>query len=306
MKHVVRVVIAVLVVALLGYLVYFFAFKPDPDNSTFRSLVSLNKYEDSCAIRDKADVIHDLNGLNAEQQTLRDKLTLNTNSQLTYYGYIEKSYDYYFGYTEFVKNVKRSSQQDMNTKIKNYRGDLGLLKTRMQDVIDYKETGGSGVGFENEMTRYMELMIQQFVKTNKAYCALVEEMKGFVEQYVFKSDLIEDAKSAQLDVLEQSVAIALSKYNFDDTTNYDAYRLSVVAYNSKTNNPNNQMLDYYLTLNISSTKDGKGDTYLTKLLKLTNDQQKELHTNADAVSAIFPDQTLADAALALLTYYGIN
>ena len=78
MKHLVRVVIAVLVVALLGYLVYFFAFKPDPDNSTFKSLVALEKYVGEVNIEGKSNnirvleyTIEDMDSLNAALDALK-------------------------------------------------------------------------------------------------------------------------------------------------------------------------------------------------------------------------------------------
>ena len=165
-KHIVRIVVALLVLAVLGYLVYFFAFKPSPDISTFNSLTKLNTKEEQINLASKVDKLKQDDSYSSDDsyKTLAFIVDDDTSKETleTKYNYLHAIYDYYYGYTSFASGVKSSSQKDVNNKISAYTNALSRLASSIDEANAYRvkyPVGGRTPAQKTELNSYYKSLL---------------------------------------------------------------------------------------------------------------------------------------------------
>lgn len=314
MKYVIRTLIAVAIVGLAAYLIYFFAFKPSPDISTFNKLNDLNAHEQKVAVTSDLETLkgYEANSeLGLIVQTADKNLTLKHNQ-------LHEVYDYYYGYTSFAKDVKSSSQKAVNKAISAYSTNLDTLSGKLAEAIKYHdsiyESGEPSSAQLSQLNSYYESVRNALLNTNKSLAALNDELQSFVKTYVFGGEAAFDVKACELDILQQSVKFALEHFTADAAANAE-YDDSVDVFYKKylqivdtVSAEQAEIVDCYTKLNVSTTADGTGETYLLKVIRLTSSEQSALKNGDPEVKGrIFGaggGEALFEAAQLLLTKYG--
>ncbi len=314
MKHVVRVLIAVLIVGLIGYLVYFFAFKPDPDISSFNSLAKLQDEQDRINIDNKLKSVK----TNANQIGSDDTKTIinnmvndfsadNKTSQLAMYDMLDEAFDYYFGYTSFAKNVKSSMQKNVNKAIKNYRNALNDFASKLDQATAYQKdvyivnSNRGNVSVQNELNRFYQIAYDQFVQLNKNYYNLDKQIFALIQTNVFGGQLIADSKSCELDMVQQSVNVTLNNIGKDSFADYTRSMNTFWSVYENLLNENASereiqkhanILKYYTSIN--AQYNANGTSYLTVFVQLTHaDKVNVKNDNASTLSQ-FPEKLRND------------
>ncbi len=314
MKHVVRVLIAVLIVGLVGYLVYFFAFKPDPDISSFNSLAKLQDEQDRINIEDKlksvrsnASQISDSDTNVIIENMVNTSGTANSSSQLAMYGMLDEAFNYYFGYTSFAKNVKSSMQKSVNKAIKNYRNALNDFAGKLDQATAYQrdvyivDSNKSNVSIQNELNRFYQIAYDQFVQLNKNYYNLDNQIFSLIQTNVFGGQLIADSKSCELDMIQQSVNVTLNNIGND---NFAGYAKSMNTFwrvyrNLLEDNLSDaeiqihaNILKYYTTIN--AEYNANGTSYLTVFVQLTHEDKVKVKNDDASTLSQFPEKLRSD------------
>ncbi|MBR4745267.1 MAG: hypothetical protein IK070_00975 [Clostridia bacterium] len=324
MKYVIRTLIAVAIVGLAAYLIYFFAFKPSPDISTFNKLNDLNAHEQKVAVTQDLGKLKDYDAnseLGLIVQTDGKNLALRHEQ-------LHQVYDYYYGYTSFAKDVKSSSQKAVNKAISAYSSSLDTLSSALTEAIKYHENiykegePSPSAAQLAQLNSYYESVRNALLNTNKTLAALNDELQNFVTTYVFGGESAFDVKACELDVLQQSVKFALENFTADASAN-DEYDLSVGKFYTKylqivdtVSAEQAEIVDCYTKLNVSTTADGTGETYLSKIIRLKYSEQYALqYTGSDEETLALKNEVkgrifgagggteLYDTAVALLNAY---
>lgn len=296
MKHVVRVLIAVLVVALLGYLVYFFAFKPDPDISTFNSLVKLQETQDTVNVDAKITELNTERYDTLQNEEIKDILEYISKGEkalIMVYSDLDRAFDYYFGYTSFVKDVKSSTQKAVDKAISNYKKSLLSFSNKLNIATSYQtdtyEKDTSNTSVINELKRSYQNVLDEFVNLNKCYYNLNRELLNLIQLNVFDGELITDVKSCELDIIQQACKACLD--NFSNSTEYEKYIMNLMfldsVYVSLDNELHADILKGYIDL--SSKTNAEGQTYLNVFLNLTHSDKAAVAVGNEAILSIFPD-----------------
>ena len=309
-KHIIRTLIAVLVVGLIGYLIYFFAFKPSPDITTYNSLKSYQNHTQSNAVA--WDAYNGCGYVDDESTMVKQLYTkiLSTENSIL---------EYHTLYTSFAKDVKASSQRAVNKLIKSSTSNWDSFVSSVNDANNYyarvKDTISGSSSQKLELTGYNKIVRKNLHNLAVSLGNLNMELKSFVASYVFGGSYAVDFRAVHYDMQMLAINNFLTKMQSPDVVNYEinnsSYLNTVNILASATTSitdaeKQGEILSCYQQLNISTTSDGKGETYISKVFKIKYSEQQTLAAGG-TVESIFGaggSGELLEAAQTLFHSYG--
>lgn len=195
----VRFIVAGLIMASLGFLIYYYFAAPDTNLSTYNQITALTYSDEYVNFDESIDVMNiSLNEAGKDGAELNNyfskvKIALNNN------------FNHYKSYLLFVNQVSTTDQTKVNNKLKLYKTSL-------------LETYGLLEHFNNSST-YLPNIHQEFITsyntTIRLYVDLIEAMQDYVIKYSFNNmapiGLKQTLLQVQLDfakvVIEEQLAI---------------------------------------------------------------------------------------------------
>lgn len=250
MKVFLRVLVVVLILAGLGLGTYFIFFKPSDNDAVFASLTEMVEYrstegtnvENSNRSSDKLSKIESQrNGdgmknksdyIEAISQNYDFLIESDANLYLSCQTMDRKLTDvfnYYFAYTQTAQKVQKSVVKNINTSIANYKNAYNDLNLKLNSIINLQNIISD---VNNETDYKMELVarygnaVVSYRKTLNEYASLIQEVKSFVEKYVFDGKIINDRDIATFDISLYTIKNAVS---VDFGTNEDGNEKRVEA-----------------------------------------------------------------------------
>lgn len=307
-----RIVISVVVVAAIGVSIWYFAFRPDIDISTFNQLTSIKKYESSVNLSKTINNIADTVSLsrtdavtlakeksfvNGGDTTVKNSNT-NNGYVLSYtFDSLKLSLDYYYPYTQMADGVKSSVQKSVTSNLKNYNNKLVTLVDKLNYAWDYEKGSvydSTVPSTITELAARYDNVAQAFENVNTSLTNLNNSVRSFVISYVFDGSMVYDSKTATFDIINTA-----SYYHYNKTTNYDLLQNVLSRYEGNTNFMRGSDAGVSISYNASqilaayndlvNNTNSSGDRLFDYLFQLTDTKYNEVRDDLSVAKSTFGD-----------------
>ena len=250
MKHFVRILIAVLIVGLIGFGVWFFAFRDKNHEAVFKEMTAAIDHLGEVSItytykQDTKDVSANVPGYDAiltEYETVSaekdaDKteiVNIRTNIQTLrkYDDYSMEAIKYYYSLTATAEDVKNKDKRNMIEVIENFVKAVDNVVEVVDDSISfyYVKDANNTEQVKDILAKDVVLYKNMLAKV-VAQTELYFELKEYVDKYVF-DDVIPDYRSAFYNIYANELNIACNAVwdNPEDNSTTDLYRKDVDFY----------------------------------------------------------------------------
>ena len=201
---IIRLTVAALILASIGYLAYYFIIAPDAALSTYNQISNL-AYSDEYLDFD-------------ENLTIMSNDYISGSSVNGYYKVVNNAlnnnFNYYKGYLLFVSDVSQMDQTNINSKINEY--EESFLETNRL-LLYFNDN--LGVDDDTKAGMHTNFIIS-YNETIKIYVELIEELKSYVIKYAFNDTLPVGLKQTLLQVQLDFAKVAITE-KLDATANPD-------------------------------------------------------------------------------------
>lgn len=177
-----RFLVAGLIVASVGFLIFYYFTAPDPALSTYNELVNLTQEEEY------TNFYTELEGMKA---TYIDGAEIISAYQIAQEA-LDNNFNYYKSYLLFVSNVTGSEQSALNGKLEEY----SIALKESYRLVTYFNDYGTGLTYEGMHANFIGIYNTQI----KLYVELVELLKNYVIDYAFNGTLPVGLKQTLLQV----------------------------------------------------------------------------------------------------------
>lgn len=229
MKHVVRMLVAILIVGALGGGIWYFVFRDKPNEAVFKEMTASIDYVGSVSIKytetttengtqtqtakgyenvigvylDKAKAYHDNYDVYVTINNLKD-----------YDKYSYETIEYYYSLTATANKVKSKDKKSLVKKIDAYNSSIKTVVNTVKDSVGLY--GKAGVSDET-IYQMDTILLKNMLKKQKAQTELYFALRDYVEKYVFASvtedgsGIIPDYKSAIYNIYNNQLNIDCEK-----------------------------------------------------------------------------------------------
>lgn len=244
MKHFVRILIAVLIVGLIGFGVWFFAFRDKNHEAVFKEMTAAIDHLGEVSItytykQDTKDVSANVPGYDAiltEYETVSaekdaDKaeiVNIRTNIQTLrkYDDYSMEAIKYYYSLTATAEDVKNKDKRNMIEVIENFVKAVDNVVEVVDDSISFYYVKDANNGEQaNDILAKDVVLYKNMLAKVIAQTELYFELKEYVDKYVFDG-VIPDYRSAFYNIYANELNIACNAVwdNPEDNSTTDLYR----------------------------------------------------------------------------------
>ena len=228
MKVVVKIIITVLIVAIVGFAVWYFFFSTPEDSATFKKMSQLIDNKENTDIDGILDEIADLEvveGIETNKAKLLNDSTqpIEIEGGATYYSYktmeevLDLALNNYYVYTQVAKDVGKKPYRKIKSMVNAYNVSYEKLITKLEDMRDYHKDYLSEENESYKESMKMELK-NKYANIGLYYkealtkeAELVLQLKQFVSKYCFNDNFYTDTKVALLDLISIETISACTK-----------------------------------------------------------------------------------------------
>lgn len=232
MKHVVRMLVAILIVGALGGGIWYFVFRDKPNEAVFKEMTASIDYVGSVSINYTETTTENgtstietktakgyenvidvyLNKAKAHHATYDVYVTINNLKNYDEYSY--ETIEYYYSLTATANKVKSKDKKSLVKKIDAYNSSIKTVVNTVKDSVGLY--GKAGVS--NETIYQMDtILLKNMLKKQKTQTELYFALRDYVEKYVFASvtedgsGIIPDYKSAIYNIYNNQLNIDCEK-----------------------------------------------------------------------------------------------
>lgn len=232
MKHVVRMLVAILIVGALGGGIWYFVFRDKPNEAVFKETTASIDYVGSVSInytetttKDGTSTIETktakgyynvidvyLNKAKAHHDDYDVYVTINYLKDYDKYSY--ETIEYYYSLTATANKVKSKDKKSLVKKIDAYNSSIKTVVNTVKDSVGLYEKAGVG---DKTIYQMDTILLKNMLKKQKTQTELYFALRDYVEKYVFASvtedgsGIIPDYKSAIYNIYNNQLNIDCEK-----------------------------------------------------------------------------------------------
>ena len=242
MKHVVRMLVALLLVGGIGFGVWYFAFRDKPNEVVFKEMTAAINHLDEVEIeynfkdgettKQKEVVSYDkiieefynvstsknIASNPSEAESARQNITEKIVELYTYDTYSINSIHYYYSLTATAEKVKGRDKRDLVKKIEAFNNAVDTVVATAQDSLNLYNVKQVSIDSENnELTNKDAVLLENIILKQKAQADLFFELRDYVNTYVFGT-IVPDYKSAMYNIYNNELNDLCVKAKITRTT----------------------------------------------------------------------------------------
>lgn len=229
MKHVVRMLVAILIVGALGGGIWYFVFRDKPNEAVFKEMTASIDYVGSVSINYTETTTENgtqtktakgyenvigvyLDKAKAHHENYDVYVTINNLKDYDKYSY--ETIEYYYSLTATANKVKSKDKKSLVKKIDAYNSSIKTVVNTVKDSVGLY--GKNGVSDET-IYQMDTILLKNMLKKQKAQTELYFALRDYVEKYVFASvtedgsGIIPDYKSAIYNIYNNQLNIDCEK-----------------------------------------------------------------------------------------------
>ena len=243
MKHVVRIIIAVLIVGIIGFGIWYFAFRKEPHEAVFDGLTDVlssvenveMKYEYKKNVDDTDMTVVEVKGYNEIVDAVVDSLTLVKaatalanisieefnvvyNSIKNIDGKDEYSFEgvnYYYTLTASARKVKNRDKKQVLRLAEDYAEAVQIVANTAGDIsLGVKNINYTNTTEVDELINKEKTLLRNIITKQQLQCELFVKLRNYTEDYVF-GGYVDDNKSAIYNIYHQELSTALNAANYE-------------------------------------------------------------------------------------------
>lgn len=229
MKHVVRMLIALLIVGGIGFGIWYFAFRDKPNEAVFKEMtasinhldevsIKYNEKQSDGTLKEVEVVSYDkilakfidvsesgsvASGAEAnvvDANDARVEIKNKVDEFQGYNAYSMEAINYYYSLTATAEKVKNRDKVDLVEKIEAFNNAVDTVVATAKDCLDFYSI--KTLNTENEIISLADkdaVLLGNIIKKQVAQTELFFELRNYVEKYVFDG-IIPDYKSAMYNI----------------------------------------------------------------------------------------------------------
>lgn len=252
MKHFVRILIAVLIVGLTGFGVWFFAFRDKPHEAVFKEMTAALDHLGEVTItytyksgsKDESASVTGYESIIAKYETVSNNRDAN-NTQITnlrnniidlynYNAYTMEAIDYYYSLTATAQKVKNKDKKALVKAIDKYVAAVDSVVEVVDDSIsfyyvkDASESDQVQGLLDKDVTLLKNMLAKEVAQTE-----LYLELREYVDKYVFDG-VVPDYRSAFYNIYINQLNIVCNEHwdNPNDDSASDKFTPDANFYNT--------------------------------------------------------------------------
>lgn len=218
MKHVVRMLVAILIVGALGGGIWYFVFRDKPNVATFKEMTASIDYVDSVSIKTETETVKgyynviDVYLKKASKKYPKAYTTIENLEKYDLYSY--ETIEYYYSLTATANKVKSKDKKSLVKKIDAYNSSIKTVVNTVKDSVGLYEKEGVSLDTINQMDT---ILLKNMLKKQKSQTELYFALRDYVEKYVFASvtedgsGIIPDYKSAIYNIYNNQLNLDCEK-----------------------------------------------------------------------------------------------